>query len=271
MAWALVTLFHTAGGGYRDPENPDRDREDRHRIIFVADLSPSMLLKDAGPKRDTARVQRMHDVADAILQRISGDVLYSVIAFYTDAMPAIIDAEDPELVRNVLGGLPIWYAMPAGKTDLGNGVRKSLEFLARYPQGSVTVFVCTDGDTIDLGSIPKPPPAARELYVLGVGDPQQGTFIDGHMSRQDPAVLRTVAGRLRGQYIDVNEKHVPTLALGTLVASLQAGQRKLALADVAVLVLSLAAAVHALIPLLLEYFGSDWKPVRVGLRKPAEA
>ena len=266
-AWALVTLCFVTGGGYRGQENPDDRRENRHHLVFVADLSPSMLLKDAGPRRDQVRIQRMHDVVDAILQRVGGDVTYSIIAFYTDAMPVLIDAEDGELVRNIFNGLPIWYAMTAGKTDLGTGIRKSFAFLARYPKGSASVFVCTDGDTIDLGSIPKPPPAARNVYVLGVGDPHQGTFIDGHMSRQETAVLRTVAGRLRAPYLDVNEKHVPTLTLGTLAANVGVGKRGLRLVDVAIFVLAAAAAVHALIPVLLACFGSDWKAAR----RPAPA
>jgi hypothetical protein len=91
------------------------------------------------------------------------------------------------------------------------------------------------------------------------------------MSRQETAVLRTVAGRLRAPYIDVNEKHVPTLTLGMLAANVGAGKRGLRLVDVAIFVLAAAAAVHALIPLLLEHFGSGWKAVRVGRRQPAGA
>ena len=212
MAWALVTLY--ASGGSTHGNGTSERQEGRSRLVFVADLSPSMQLKDAGPGRDKTRAQRTREVVDAILQRVSGDVLFTVIAFYTDALPVIIDAEDSELVRNVFDGLPIWYAMESGKTDLGTGVRKSLAELAEYPPGSSTVFICTDGDTIDLGTLPKPAAAVRDVYVLGVGDPHQGTFIDGHMSRQDASVLSTLAGRLRGQYLDVNEKHVPTLALG---------------------------------------------------------
>jgi Ca-activated chloride channel homolog len=271
MAWALVTLLLTAGGGYGGQQDADQQRERRPRIVFVADLSPSMLLKDAGPKRSLGRLQRMHDVVDAILQRVTGNVIYTVIAFYTDAMPAILDTEDAELVRNVFDGLPIWFAMPPGKTDLGTGVRKSFEFLKQYPKGSSTVFICTDGDTVDMGSLPKPPPAAQEIYVLGVGDPHQGTFIDGHISRQDASVLATLAGRLRGQYIDVNERHVPTMTLGTLTTDLAAAKGKLTIVDLAILVLAVAAGVYALIPLLLEYFGSDWKAVRVPRREPMGA
>jgi Ca-activated chloride channel family protein len=211
----------------------------------------------------------MRDVVDAILQRVDGDVVYSVIGFYTDAMPVIVDAEDAGLVHNAFDGLPIWYAMQAGQTDLGTGVRKSLEQLRAHPAGDTTLFICTDGDTIELGAIPKPPGAVREVYVLGVGDSRQGTFIDGHMSRQDPAMLRSLAGRLGGRYLDVNEKHVPTLSLGVLARGVETVRRGVEWVDVALLVLAAAAAVQALIPVMLEYLGSDWRPVRVQRAEPA--
>jgi Ca-activated chloride channel family protein len=269
MAWAAMTLVYAAGGGYGDKKPEDR-RGNREHVVFVADLSPSMFLKDAGPDGSQTRIQRMADVVDAVLKRIDGNVIYSVMGFYTDCMPVIVDAEDSELVRNVFAGLPVWYAMPSGKTDLGTGVRKALERLAEYPAGNTTLFICTDGDTIEVGSIPKPPSSVRSIYVLGVGDQEQGTFIDGHMSRQEPAVLRSLAGRLRGEYVDVNEKHMPTLTLGTLAASAAAVKTRYGLVDVAILVVAIASAVHALIPVLLQWFGSDWKAVRVERRAAAE-
>jgi Ca-activated chloride channel homolog len=266
LAWSLATLILTHGGAYRPSGDLERRREHRHHLVFVADLSPSMHLRDAGPGRDQTRTQRMRDVVDAVLQRVGGDVIYSVIAFYTDAMPVIVDTDDAELVRNVFDGLPIWYAMESGKTDLGTGVRKAVEHLKGYPEGNTTVFLCTDGDTVGLGSLPKRPPAARDVYVLGVGDPRQGTFIDGHMSRQEAPVLSTLAGRLRGTYLDVNEKHVPTLTLGSLAAPAGTGKHAIGLVDLAIYVFAAAAAVLAAIPVLLEYFGSDWRPVRVERR-----
>lgn len=266
MAWSLVTLWQTGGTGYGAGTSPEDRREHRQHVVFVADLSPSMRLRDAGPARDQTRAQRMYDVVDAILRRIDGNVVYTVIGFYTDAMPVVADAEDAELVRNVFNGLPIWYAMKSGKTDLGTAVRKALEHLAGYPRDSAVVFVCTDGDTIELGSVPKAPPAAQAVYVLGVGDPHQGTFIDGHMSRQDSTVLGTLAGRLHGEYIDVNQKHVPTLTLGSLALGLTAAKSRFDLVDLAIWIFAAAAAVHALIPVLLEYFGSDWRAIRVNRR-----
>lgn len=263
MAWSLTTLLFGTGGVFQTDAGSEDRRESKRHAVFVADLSPSMLLKDAGPKRESTRSQRAHEVVDGILQRLDGDVVYSVIVFYTDALPVVVDAKDAELVRNVFNGLPVWYIMKPGKTDLGSGVRKTLVHLADYPLDSTTVFLLTDGDAIELGTIPKPPASVRDVYVLGVGDPNQGTFIDDHMSRQDASLLGTLAGRLRGKYIDVNEKHVTTLALGKLARGGGVTKTSYSLVDIAIFVFAAAALGHALIPVALEYFGSDWKAVRV--------
>jgi Ca-activated chloride channel homolog len=163
----------------------------------------------------------------------------------------------------VFNGLPIWFVMKPGQTDLGTGVRRTLEHLADYPAASTTVFLLTDGDATELGTIPKPPPSVRDVYILGVGDPNQGTFIDGHMSRQDASLLGTLAGRLRGKYVDVNEKHVTTLALGHLARGSGATKESYGLVDFAIFLFAAAALVQVLIPVALEYLGSDWKTVRV--------
>jgi Ca-activated chloride channel family protein len=263
MAWAITTLFYVSGGQFSQRSAPEDRRKHTRHVVFVADLSPSMLLPDAGPDGDLTRAGRAHQVVDAILRRLDGDLLFSVIGFYTDAIPVVLDARDTNLVRNVFDGLPVWYVMQSGKTDLGHGVRATLDHLRDYPENSTTVFLCTDGDTVDLGSVSKPPASVREIYVLGVGNPHQGTFIDDHMSRQDAAVLRTLAGRLRGQYVDVNEQHLSTLSLGALATGSGGSRRVFGLVDMAIFVFAAAAAVQALLPLLLEWFGSDWRAVRV--------
>lgn len=270
MAWSLTTLLYGTGGVFQTGDDAKDRRESQRHAVFVADLSPSMLLQDAGPKRESTRCQRAYEVVDGILRRLDGDVIFSVIVFYTDALPVVVDAKDAELVRNVFNGLPLWYVMKPGKTDLGTGVRRMLEHLADYPKDSTTVFLLTDGDAIELGVIPKPPDSVRDAYVLGVGDPHQGTFIDDHMSRQDASLLGTLAGRLRGKYFDVNEKHVTTLALGKLARGSGATKTSYGLVDIAIFVFAAAAAAHALLPAALEYFGSDWKTVRVSRSVTAE-
>ena len=110
FAWGLATLLMLKIA----PPDGEKDLANKNatRVVFVADLSPSMYLVDAGPDGKLTRQNRMRDVVEGILQRVSGNLRFGVIAFYTDAMPVVMEARDPELVRNVLNGLPVTYAMP---------------------------------------------------------------------------------------------------------------------------------------------------------------
>ena len=169
LAWGLATLLFCSGGIFAQREAAAPGRSGGRQIVFVADLSPSMMLADAGPKGDQTRAQRLRDVVDAILSRLDGDLRFSVLAFYTTARPVVADARDPELVRNVFNGLPVWYVMKAGKTDLGAAVRETLKFLEDYPDDTATVFLGTDGDSVDLGPLPKPPGRTPRRVCVGGG------------------------------------------------------------------------------------------------------
>jgi Ca-activated chloride channel family protein len=130
------------------------------------------------------------------------------------------------------------------------------------PEKTVRLVIFTDGDTVPLQPILPRPKSVKDVLVLGVGDPRKGTFIAGHQSRQDAEVLANVARALRGVYFDVNEKHVPTDALGDLVRRTPPPKTGLDLAGMAVLAMLLGAAILALLPVALQYFGSGWKVVR---------
>jgi hypothetical protein len=77
-------------------------------------------------------------------------------------------------------------------------------------------------------------------------------------------VLATVARALRGSYFDVNEKHLPTDALGDLVVRAPLPKSGLDMAQLAVLAMALGAAVLALLPVALQYLGSAWKVAAAG-------
>ena len=194
-----------------------------------------MYLVDAGPDGKQTRHARMREVVDGILQRVSGNLRFAVIGFYTESMPVVMEARDPELVRNVFNGLPLSYAMPAGQTDLGQAINGALKLVEDFPEGSTRVIILTDGDSVSLAPIAPRPKSVKEVFVLGVGNPTKGSFIDGHQSRQEGDTLRTVATALMGTYVDVNEKHLPTTALGDLVVTAPLPQRGLSLAEWAVL------------------------------------
>ena len=268
FTWGLATLLMLRLAAAEGGGGKDGNAKDATRLIFIADLSPSMYLKDAGPDGTQTRHDRMQAVVEAILQRVSGNLRFGVIGFYTDSVPVVMEARDPELVRNVFNGLPLTYAMPVGQTDLGQAVNAAVKLVADLPEGSTRLILFTDGDSVNLVPIVPRPKSVKEVFVLGVGNPNKGTFIDGHQSRQEGDTLRTVASALRGTYTDVNEKHLPTTALGDLVVTAPLPRRGLSLEELAVLAMVVGAAIGALIPVALEFFGTDWK---VAQRDPKAA
>ena len=267
FAWGVTTLLMLKLEAPDDAGAKERLDAEATRVVFVADLSPSMFLADAGPDGTQTRHARMRDVVEGILQRVSGNLRFGVIGFYTDSLPVVMEARDPELVRNVLNGLPLTYAMPVGQTDLGSAINRSLELVADFPKSSTRLILITDGDSVPLAAINPRPASIREMLVLGVGNPHKGSYIDGHQSRQEADTLQRVATSLLGAYHDVNERHLDTAALGDLIVPLALPNQGLTLAQWAVLMMVLGAVIKALIPVALEYFGADWK-VRTVAAKP---
>jgi len=256
FAWGLATLWLLK---MAPAESKEAENKAATRLVFVADLSPSMYLQDAGPDGKQTRQARMREVVEGILQRVSGNLRFGVIGFYTESLPVVMEARDPELVRNVFNGLPLAYAMPLGQTDLGQAINAAIKLVSAFPEGSTRLVIFTDGDGVNLVPLDPRPKSVKEVFVLGLGNPHKGTFIDGHQSRQEVDTLRTVATALMGTYADVNEKHLATSALGDLVVTVPPPQGGLSLAEWAVLAMVVSAAIYALIPVALEFFGSDWK------------
>jgi Ca-activated chloride channel family protein len=256
-AWGSVTLLVLAGKPTASDAEARRSGE-ATRLVFVLDLSPSMHLQDAGPDGKQTRKERMRDVVDSILSRVSGNLKFGAIGFYTEALPVVMEARDPELVRNVTHDLPLTYAMPLGKTDLGTAVNASVKLVADLPEGSTRLVFVTDGDTLTPGSVQPRPRSVADVLVLGVGNPHKGTYIDGHQSRQEGDMLRLVASSLGGAYVDVNEKHLSTGGLGDLVVRMPPSGRGLGLSALAVWSLVAGASVYALLPVLLAWRGTDW-------------
>ena len=217
FAWGLATLWMlelAAAAGSQDKAGGEPTR-----LVFVADLSPSMYLKDAGPDGKQSRQTRMREVVEAILQRVSGNLRFGVIGFYTDSLPVVMEARDPELVRNVFNGLPLTYAMPLGETDLGQAINSAIALVKDYPPRSTRILIFTDGDSVPIVPLASRPASVRDVTFLGLGNPRKGTFIDGHQSRQEPETLGRLAAELKGTYFDANEKQMPTTSLGDLVVT----------------------------------------------------
>jgi Ca-activated chloride channel family protein len=267
MAWSLLTLLmaqaNPGGSG-----NTPRARTRAETVFLVLDYSPSMMIEDAGP--DTGKLtrkQRMRDVVKAIVDRMGAHVDYTLVCFYTRTYPICEKVFDRRVVRNVLDNLPVEVAMETGPTDVGRAVNESLQRAAgmdgtqpRYRKNSITYVLVTDGDTQEMPALQEVPDTIRGALVLGVGDTGKGVVLNGHLSRQEPATLQFIARHLAGEYVDVNTKHVPSAAMSTLLPPAPGlADRGLSRTGVALVLFAAMAALYALLPVGLEFFGCSWR------------
>lgn len=259
LVWGLGTLYAIDPRVTKPVASSDKIAR---RILIVLDVSPSMQLTDAGLGMKQTRAKRAADILMSILDRVVLEqAKVSVVAFYTGAKPVVIDAQDPNVVRNILSDLPLDQAFELGKTSLMDGIREGFELAKPWREKSTTMLLVSDGDTVPETGMPQTPPAIARVLVIGVGDPRVGKFIDGHQSRQDASTLRQVAARLGGSYHDGNEKHLPSEFLADLAESLPlreekpAGRRELAIAATAA-----GGALVSLVPVALAIAGTAWRP-----------
>ena len=265
LAWGLITLI------FVDPkvhvEDSVADEEFRH-LLLVLDVSPSMTLKDAGKTREQTRQRRSRDVLDSLFSRVSvGRYKVSVVAVYNGAKPVVIDTEDSEVVRNILDDLPMHFAFKPGKTKLLEGIKVAADIAKPWEAKSTIMVLVSDGDTVPATGMPDLPPSIQSVLVVGVGDPLAGSFIDGRQSRQDVSTLRQIAVRLGGVFHNGNEKHIGS----ETIRAISEGARKskleqLTRREYALICVAVGAGLLALLPFLLHWFGTAWRP---GVRSAA--
>ncbi len=262
VAFGLVTLLLIPPEKVSRAETAAGDSGEKKHVLLVLDVSPSMRLADAGPSGAQSRLQRARDVMESFFDRVPIETYrVSVVAVYNGAKPVVIDTKDFEVVRNILGDLPMEYAFPSGKTTLFAGIEEAARISKPWNPRSTTLVLVSDGDTVPASGMPRLPASIASVLVIGVGDPKVGKFIDGRHSRQDVSTLRQIAVRLGGSFHDGNEKHVAT----SLVSSaFDTGEGepwvKLGLREYALIAALLGSLVLALLPFLLHYFGTGFRP-----------
>lgn len=269
LAWGLTTLWLLEAKSHRGADEIP-DGEKRH-VILVLDVSPSMRLKDAGDDHKLSRLHRAREVLDSMFGRVGiRQYLVTVIATYNGAIPVVERSRDPEVLRNILSDLPMHYAFPKGNTDLFAGLEEAAKRAKPLRPRSATLILVTDGDTVPATGMPKLPVSIAHKLVIGVGDPRQGTFIDGRHSRQEASILRQIAIRLGGIYHDGNEKQVPSSVLETIAAAGETSSvNRLTRREYALLATALGATLLALLPLVLQHWGTAWRPGRAAPRSAA--
>ena len=258
--WGFASLWLVVEAEIHN-KNKIEENEYKH-LVLVVDVSPSMHLKDAGPERDRTRRQRASDVLESLFNRIPmRQFKISFIAVYTDAKMLLEDSKDHEVVRHIMEKMPMWHAYKPGKTKLMSGINEAVKVAKPWNPNSAFVLMLTDGDTVPTTGMPNLPASVADFIVVGVGDPTTGSFIDGHQSRQDINTLRQVANRLRGVYHNGNKKHLTSQIVGKFVRQEDEAAKKVwKRREWAMMAAVTGSAIFSIIPILLHYFGTTYKP-----------
>jgi len=262
LAWGLASLLSVEPRHYTASGKETGADEDYQHILLVLDVSPSMRLVDAGPKKEISRLARARELMESFFERVPLDRFrVSVVAVYNGAKAVVVDTTDFEVVRNILGDLPMHFAFPAGKTKLFDGLAEAAKMAKHWEPRSTTLILLSDGDTVPTSGMPKMPASIRSTLIVGVGDPLSGKFIDGRQSRQDVPTMRQIAARLGGTFHNGNEKQLAS----SLIAEATGLERedifeRLTRREYALLACLLGASILGFLPILLHFFGTSWHP-----------
>ena len=261
VVWSLVVLLGFDGSSRMRERNAATTRH----LMVLLDVSPSMDLQDAGEGGKQTRRDRAAALLKSVMERASSDEIKITMAcFYSDAMLLVKECADREVIWNFADNLPLHIAYRPGKTSLLKSLNTAAGYAKDLPRKSVTLLVLTDGDAVPDTGLQPMPSAVSDVLFVGVGNVARGTFLDGHLSRQDSASLSQVARRLGGHYHDGNLKNVPGEMLRHLTASDQRTDHfQVSLRTAAIITLALCAGLICLLPVLLESFGSAWRPLAI--------
>ncbi len=268
LTWGLSTLLVEKPRAFR-PEGEVQPGKEQH-LLIVLDVSPSMRLEDAGPTQTQSRKSRARDLMRSLFERIPAEeFLVSVIAVYNGAKPVVVDSKDLDVVDGVLGDLPLYHAFESGQTRLLDGVKEAAVLAKPWNPGSATLLLVTDGDTVPPQGLQPMPVSVGNVIVVGVGDPAQGSFIDGRQSKQDVFTLRQIATRLHGIYHDGNRHHLPSDLVSEIThRGAQNLKEPWTKRDYALFLIGAGGFAYSFLPLFLEYFGRNYYPgVRMNNRE----
>ena len=259
ICWGLVSLMLTKPKTHNSTEI---DATKQRHVILLLDVSPSMRLVDAGPTGTISRTQRGAEIVESLFDRVPiRQYKLSVIAFYNEAMPVVIDTDDLEVVKNTLSDLPMHFAFKGKDTNLFKGLEQAAKIAAPWNPDSAILMVVTDGDTVPATGMPPMPKSISNVLLVGVGDPITGKFIAGKNSRQDTSTLRQVATRLNGEFHNGNAQHISSTMISNLTQKTQRTQwQDLTRREYALIAITLGTLILCVLPFLLHYFGTRWKP-----------
>lgn len=274
-AWgAVALLLHTSE---RTSTRPTREAS--QHLLVALDVSPSMQVADAGPRDVTTlpseaasspprpgdrragrdRLKRAvwaGTLVQAIIDRLDTETTrITVIAFYTEALPILIETFEKEVVANMLDGLPMYVGFEGGGTEVAKGIEKAYEVARPWPERSATLVIVSDGDSTNAPLPSRRPDSIADVIVIGVGDPKSPTTVGGHRSRQDTESLKRIAAQLGGTFHEGNERQLPSAVLAGLSMITPRGTDAIGIREAGLIAVAVGSAILALVGPALLLFG----------------
>ena len=182
---------------------PRRGRD----IVFLLDVSTSMLAEDSSPNRLMAAKSAVSELVDIL--RVEGGHRLSLIAFAGRASLQSPLTHDYTFFLRKLGESDIDSAARKG-TQIGDALLQAVEGFGGFEPAYTDIILLTDGEDHD--SFPRE--AAQiaagvgvTLHAIGLGDPEDGASVpdpdapgqylsyrgEPVVSRMDPNLLREIA------------------------------------------------------------------------------
>ncbi len=190
LIWGLATLMILPPAAHRSVVKEVEPKERQH-LLLVLDVSPSMRLRDAGPRANESRMARARLVVESIIARTAHDKLHTtVIAVYNGAKAVVEETRDLEILHNLMDDLPMHQAFPSGKTKLLDGLTEATRIAAKWPRGSATLVLISDGDSVPATGNTKLVPTAM-LQRLGTLAVDSNARLPG---QRELAIFMTILG-----------------------------------------------------------------------------
>ncbi len=237
---AALALMILALGRIQSLPGEELTRPARGRdVLILFDVSRSMLATDTEP----SRLEHARAVVHGLTRRLPGD-RFGLIAFSGSAFvqcPLTFNRPSFKLVLDDLDTRTI----PVGGSNLEKALQAALKAFAAAEGPHQAIVLITDGEELQ-GDAARALAALRRrrvpVHVIGVGDPELGSFIplpgaglleDGGKpvrSRLNEGVLKRIAAAGNGLYIHSTTSEPATdkvgAALSALVPATQNGELK---------------------------------------------
>ena len=154
---------------------PSSAATNRHALIYLLDLSPSMLATDIKPNRITLARLKMADLLD---QRTDGES--ALIVYAGDAHRVAPLTDDPDTIKAILPTLePAIMPQQGSQTEAAVALALSLLADNEYSRGDILLL--TDGvHSQAISAINQLMPEEIRLSILGVGTETGSVVPDGH-------------------------------------------------------------------------------------------